>query len=83
MQIPKSTLIVGAAFWSVIVGMQIWMINRQEATSDAASQLKGDVREINIKLQNVNEKVGDVKQTQNNMDLRLSNMEQRQIQATR
>lgn len=78
MVIPRSTLIVGAALWGILVGMQVWVINRQQVTADAASELKTDVGVLNVKVDNVTDKVGDVKESQISMDRRLSNMEARQ-----
>lgn len=78
MQIPRSTLIVGAALWGVLVAMQIWVINRQQITADAAAELKTNVGVLNIKVDNVTGKVSDVRDSQTSMDRRLSNMEARQ-----
>jgi|GEM_PF-3612081 len=83
MHVPRSTLVVGAAFWAVLVAMQGWVISRQESTAAAAAELRGDVKEIKAQFGALKENVGDVKEGQTSMDRRLSNMEQRQIQATR
>lgn len=70
-------------FGSVIMGLSIWTLRTVQETRDTVATQGGDLRVMNVKLQYAQETMTALQLQSQNMGIRLTNMEQRQLDAFR
>lgn len=77
--IPKSTLIVGAALWGVLVLLMCWHLNKTDNLRDKLGDMSEKASVAAVKQESAAKDMNSLERKVDAIDLRLKAMEERQI----
>lgn len=79
--LPKSTMVVGGALWTVLFGLMVWQLSSTAELKTQQVQLLGQLSVVNVQYSALKDDVQDLRGEVKALNIQLRDIQNKQAQA--